>query len=67
MIPRKGAEELYNEGIYIKFNIDVSLYLAPYGKDPEKYFTLKNFFWSAEPMVFYLFEGAKLVLTDCKQ
>jgi hypothetical protein len=46
----------------------MSLYiLAPYGKDPEKYFTLKNFFWSAEPKVLYLFEGAKLVLTDCKQ
>jgi hypothetical protein len=28
----------------------VSLYiLAPYKNAPEKYFTLKNFFWPAEP------------------
>jgi hypothetical protein len=40
-----------------------SLYLlAPQKNAPKKYFTLKNFFWPAEPKALYLFEGAKLEL-----
>jgi hypothetical protein len=34
--------------------------LAPYENAPEKYFTLKNFFWPAEPKALLLFWGAKL-------
>jgi hypothetical protein len=40
---------LYRAKIYINFNIGVLYLLAPYENAPENYFTLKNFFWPAEP------------------